>query len=72
MSWPRFHCRLLFMGTTVKVIVSGIILWLVALVIEIARSAPTSQILICVAGAVLGLFGVRYSIKRLRREKIKG
>jgi hypothetical protein len=60
------------MGTTVKVIVSGIILWLIALVIEIARSAPTSQIWICVVGALLGLVGLRYSIKRLRREKIKG
>jgi len=56
----------------VKVIVSGIILWLIALVIEIARSAPTSQIWICVVGALLGLVGLRYSIKRLRREKIKG
>jgi hypothetical protein len=56
------------MGETVKVIVAGIILWLIALIIEIARSAPTTQIWICVAGAILGLWGLRYSVRRLKRE----
>lgn len=56
------------MGSTVKVIVTGILMWLIALVIEIARSAPATQIWICVTGAALGLVGLVYSIRRLRRE----
>ena len=56
------------MGSTVKVIVTGIVMWLIALVIEIARSAPATQIWICVTGAALGLVGLVYSIRRLRRE----
>ena len=56
------------MGSTVKVIVTGVLLWLIALVIEIARSAPATQIWICVTGAALGLVGLVYSIRRLRRE----
>ena len=56
------------METTVKVIVAGILLWLIALVIEIARSAPSTQIWICITGATLGVIGLIYSIRRLRRE----
>jgi hypothetical protein len=56
------------MGETVKVIVAGVLLWLIALVVEIARSAPASQIWICITGAALGLVGLVYSIRRLRRE----
>jgi FtsH-binding integral membrane protein len=56
------------MGTTVKVIVAGVILWLIALVVEIARSAPAEQIWICVVGAALGVIGLIYSIRRLKRE----
>jgi hypothetical protein len=56
------------MKQTVIVLISGISLWLVALVIEIARSAPSDQIWICISGALLGLLGLRYSVRRLRRE----
>jgi hypothetical protein len=56
------------MGSTVRVIVAGVILWLIALVVEIARSAPSEQIWICVVGAGLGIIGLIYSIKRLKRE----
>jgi hypothetical protein len=41
---------------------------MIALVIEIARSAPANAIWTCVSGALLGVIGLRYSIKRLRRE----
>ena len=51
-----------------KVIVAGIVLWLIALVLEISRSAPASHIWICIVGALLGVIGLRYSIRRLRRE----
>jgi Protein of unknown function (DUF2530) len=56
------------MKQTVTVLVGGISLWLVALVVEIARSAPTNQIWICFSGALLGVLGLIYSIRRLRRE----
>lgn len=52
-----------------KVIIAGTILWLIALVVEIARSAPATQIWICLVGALLGLVGLRYTIRRRRREK---
>jgi uncharacterized membrane protein YjjB (DUF3815 family) len=56
------------MGQAVKIIITGIFLWLIALIIEIARSAPSSQIWICIVGALLGLLGLRYTIRRKRRE----
>jgi len=56
------------MKQTVTILISGISLWLVALVVEIARSAPTNQIWICISGALLGVLGLTYSIRRLRRE----
>ncbi len=52
-----------------KVIIAGTLLWLIALVIEIARSAPSNQIWICLTGALLGLVGLRYTIRRRKREK---
>ncbi|MEI8222792.1 MAG: DUF2530 domain-containing protein [Actinomycetes bacterium] len=57
------------MGEAVKVIIAGTLLWLIALVIEIARSAPSNQIWICLTGALLGLVGLRYTIRRRKREK---
>ena len=56
------------MKQTVTVLISGISIWIVALVVEIARSAPTNQIWICIGGALLGVLGLGYSIRRLRRE----
>ena len=43
-------------------------MWLIALVVEILRSAPASQLWICVVGAGLGLLGIIYTIRRERRE----
>ena len=57
------------MKQTVTVLLAGISLWVVALVIEIARSAPSNQIWICIGGALLGVIGLRYSVRRIRRER---
>jgi hypothetical protein len=57
------------MRETVTVLIVGISLWVVALVIEIARSAPSNQIWICIGGALLGVIGLRYSVRRIRRER---
>lgn len=56
------------MGNAVMAIAIGVVVWLIALVIEIARSAPTSQIWICVVGALLGPLGMFYTIRRQRKE----
>jgi hypothetical protein len=56
------------MKQTVTILISGISLWFVALVVELARSAPTNQIWICISGALLGVLGLTYSIRRIRRE----
>ena len=45
-------------------------MWVIALVIEIARGATAEAIWVCVTGAALGFVGLRYTIRRGRREKI--
>ena len=57
------------MRKSIVVLISGTILWAIALVIEIARSAPSRVLWICLSGIVMGLLGLRYSIRRLRRER---
>lgn len=56
------------MRQAVAVIIFGIVAWCVALVICIAVGASSQKILTCVIGALLGLVGVRYTIRRARRE----
>jgi hypothetical protein len=59
------------MGTTVRVLLSGISLWIVALVIELLRGATSTSLWICIVGAALGVIGLIYSIRRLRREALQ-
>ena len=59
------------MGTTVKVLLSGISLWMVAFVIELLRGASGTTLWICLNGAALGVIGLIYSIRRLRKEALK-
>jgi len=56
------------MSTTVKALLTGISVWVIALVVELLRGAQTSTLWICVVGAVLGVVGLVYSVRRLRRE----
>ena len=56
------------MRTAVATIIFGIVAWFVALVILIATSAPSEKIYTCLVGAALGLIGLRYTIRRGRRE----
>ena len=56
------------MRAAVATIIFGIIAWCVALVIAFAASASNEKIYICITGAVLGLIGLRYTIRRARRE----
>jgi hypothetical protein len=53
-----------------SVIIAGTVAWVIALVIALAINARSNVIWICVVGAALGLVGLRYTIRRSRREKI--
>jgi hypothetical protein len=46
----------------------GIICWVVAGVIAIAVAADAKVIWSCISGAILGLMGIRYTIRRERRS----
>lgn len=54
----------------VTVIIVGIVLWVAATVIAIAVGAIAKIIWTCIVGALLGLVGLRYTIRRARRSGI--
>ena len=56
------------MRAAVATIISGIVIWSIALVILIAIGASSEKIYTCIVGAVLGLIGLRYTIRRAKRE----
>jgi hypothetical protein len=49
-------------------IMVGVVLWLVAAVISLAANAEAKIVWTCLAGALLGLLGIRYTIRRARRS----
>ena len=52
----------------VTLVVIGIVCWAIAGVIALAVNADAKIIWTCVSGVVLGLLGVRYTIRRERRS----
>ena len=56
------------MRAAVATIISGIVIWSIALVILIAIGASSEKIYTCIVGALLGLIGLRYTIRRAKRE----
>jgi len=52
----------------VVTLVIGIVLWVFALIISLAVSARSNAVWICFVGACLGVIGLRYTIRRARRE----
>jgi hypothetical protein len=56
------------MRTAVITIIVGIVAWCVALVVLIAMGAASEKIYTCIVGAALGLIGLRYTIRRAKRE----
>ena len=54
----------------VAVIIAGTIAWVIALVVLIAINASSNKIWICLVGVGLGLVGLRYTIRRMRREAL--
>ena len=58
------------MKQAIFVIALGIVLWIVAFVFALVINAESKILWICVVGALLGVIGLRYTIKKGRREKI--
>lgn len=58
------------MKEAIFVIAMGIVLWIIALVFAIVMNAQTKVLWICVAGAALGVVGLRYTIRRGRRGQL--
>jgi hypothetical protein len=56
--------------TVVTLVAIGTICWLVAGIIAIVLGAESKIIWTCLAGAVLGTVGIRYTIRRSRRSGI--
>ena len=51
-------------------IAMGMVLWMVAFVFAVVMNADSNILWICVVGALLGVIGLRYTIKKCRKEKI--
>jgi hypothetical protein len=54
----------------VTLVAIGISCWIVAGVIALAVDADAKIIWTCVSGVILGLLGIRYTIRRERRSGI--
>jgi uncharacterized membrane protein HdeD (DUF308 family) len=56
--------------TVVTLVAIGTIAWLIAGMVAITLGADSKYIWTCVVGALLGVTGIRYSIRRDRRSGI--
>lgn len=56
-----------YVRSVVKLLSLGIIAWIVAGVIAIAMNAEEKIVWTCFIGALLGLIGMLYTIRRARR-----
>jgi hypothetical protein len=54
----------------VTLVAIGIICWVVAGVIALAADADAKIIWTCISGVILGVLGIRYTIRRERRSGI--
>jgi preprotein translocase subunit Sss1 len=58
------------MREAITVITVGIVGWTIYLVFALASNADSKAIYTALVGIILGLVGIRYTIRRGRREKI--
>ena len=54
----------------ITLVAIGTICWVVAGVIALAVDAEAKVIWTCISGALLGLIGIRYTVRRERRSGI--
>ena len=57
------------MKQTLIAVICGISAWAVALIVELARNAPTTSIWICVVGLALGVLGILDIARRMIKER---
>ncbi len=57
----------IFMKQSIFVIAMGIVLWIIAFVFAFVMNADSNVLWICTVGALLGVIGLRYTIKRGRK-----
>ena len=58
------------MRQAIMVITTGIVGWTIYLVFALASNADSKSIYMALVGIALGLIGIRYTIKRGKRERI--
>lgn len=58
------------MRSAVVLIAIGTIAWLIAGAVFLVLGSDTKYVWTCVVGAALGVFGIRYTIRRARRSGI--
>lgn len=54
--------------SAITVIIIGIAMWFIALIVAFAIDASTNAKWICGFGITLGIIGLRYTIRRAKRE----
>jgi hypothetical protein len=58
------------MKESIFIIAMGIVLWIIAFVFAVVMNADSNVLWICVIGALLGVTGLRYTIRRGRKGKL--
>ena len=56
------------MRSALPIIITGIVIWTIALVIAIIIDAVAKIILTCIMGIFLGFLGLRYTRRKIKRE----
>jgi uncharacterized membrane protein len=56
------------MRGSIPVIVAGIIAWIIVFLFALATDAASKVLYTCALGITFGLMGIRYTIRRARRE----
>jgi len=60
---------MIHLRSAITVIIVGIALWFIALIVAIGIDASANAIWICCIGIALGVIGLRYTIRRAKREQ---
>ena len=58
------------MKESIFIIAMGIVLWIIAFVFAVVMNADSNVLWVCVIGALLGVIGLRYTIRRGRKGKL--
>jgi uncharacterized membrane protein len=56
------------MRDSIPVIVAGIIAWIIVFAFALATDADSKVLYMCAVGIAFGLMGIRYTIRRAKRE----